>query len=306
MKKKVNYKLNNSENGSVVLILLDGWGIAKPGLSNIFAQSVWPNLFDYLQQYPLAALAGLNSDFLKPSEAYWQIGNGQKDHTIPGLGEVINQPGLTNLLDQAGLHQAYLAETENFPLLINYLADNQQSSRIDYQLFSSPLNNNYSENVLSASRLVIEQSIKYWRSKQPDFMTISLASWNLISRYGDVTGAIRAVAEIDKLLPKLIASIQQVGATIILTSAYGRLEEMIDPLTDKINMGPSANPVPMLIIGQQWQGQSLGEGEMATNDLNALPLSGSLRSIAPTALALLGIERPSYLVNPLLPTSFNQ
>jgi 2,3-bisphosphoglycerate-independent phosphoglycerate mutase len=135
-------------------------------------------------------------------------------------------------------------------------------------------------------------------------MTISLASWSLIDRYGDVAGAVRAIAEIDKILPKLIASIQQVGATVILTAAHGRLEELIDPLTEKINIGPSTNPVPMLIIGQQWQGKSLGEMEIISNDLSVLPISGSLRSIAPTILALLGVNQPSYFVEPLLPASF--
>jgi len=46
----------------------------------------------------------------------------------------------------------------------------------------------------------------------------------------------------------------------------------------------------------------LGEGEIFADDLISLPLSGSLRSIAPTVLTLLGVERPSYLEEPLLPS----
>jgi len=43
----------------VVLVLLDGWGIASPGVGNMFSRSRWPHLYNYLQQYPAAALASL-------------------------------------------------------------------------------------------------------------------------------------------------------------------------------------------------------------------------------------------------------
>jgi bisphosphoglycerate-independent phosphoglycerate mutase (AlkP superfamily) len=290
----------------VVLILLDGWGIAPSGPGNFLSNTPQPNLSDYLRQYPLTALVAPQVAGGLAKEAYRQIGSGQDSSFIPGLGGVADQPGLTELLFQAGCRQAYFAETEKLPLLVEYLAGNYHGPNIDYQTINTPLNNNYNQNVLAASHQLIDQAVRYWRHHQPDFLAINLAAWSSVARYGQVEDIIKAIIAMDKLLPKLINPIIQTGATILLTSAYGRLENLLDPLTEKINFGPSNNPVPLSIIGRLWQGQSLGEGEMATNDLNALPLSGSLRSIAPTVLALLGIERPSYLVNPLLPTSFNQ
>ena len=299
-------KINNdSAASSVVLVLLDGWGIAPPGPGNLLASLSLPNLSDYLQQYPLAALATPLVSNGSAQEAYCQIGSGQDRSLIPGLGGVADQPGLAELLSLAGRRQAYFAETEKLPLLVECLAGGRQDSGIEYRVVATPLNNNYNEQVLAASHQLIDQAVSYYRHHRPDFLAINLAAWSSVARYGTVESVAKAIVAMDKLLPKLINPIIQTGATILLTSAYGRLESLIDPLTEKVNFGPSNNPVPFLIIGRSWPGQSLGETEIATNDLSVLPLGGSLRSIAPTVLALLGVERPAYLEHPLLPVKIN-
>jgi len=302
----VKQRLTTAKVSPVVLILLDGWGIAPPGLHNAFTETKWPNLRDYLQQYPLTALAVPAISCACAKEAYAQIGSGQDKAAIPGLGGVAKRPGLTELLAQAGSSQAYFGETEKFPLLVNYLADNYQGPQVDYQLVSTPLNNDYTEQVLAASQQVVDQTVRYWRQYQPDFLAVSLAAWSSAIKYGNLESVSKAIVALDKLLPKLINPIQQAGATVLLTSAYGCLENLIDPLTNKINISQSLNSVPFLIIGRSWTGQSLNESEIITDDLSVLPLGGSLKSIAPTILAIMGVDRPSYLDKPLLPARFNQ
>ncbi len=293
---------DNKKISPVVLILLDGWGIAPFSIVNVFADGKWPNLKEYLQQYPLAALTTSGNLDFSAKEAYNQIGSGQDGQAIPGLGSIIKQTGLAELIDRAGLSQSYVSETEKFPLLVDCLAEGFRSPKIKYHLISTPLNNDYLEQPLGATQQVIERAIHCWHEDRPDFLVVSLAAWSSPALYGNQSATIKAVDLLDKLLPKLIEPLQQSGATILLTSAYGRLENLIDPLTEQINYGPSNNPVPLSIIGRLWQGQSLGEIEVITDDLSLLPISGSLRSIAPTILALLGIERPNYLEKPLLPT----
>ncbi|NCU44109.1 hypothetical protein EOM71_00330 [Candidatus Falkowbacteria bacterium] len=303
---QVNENSDNNRISPVFLILLDGWGIAPPGSCNFLSSTPQPNLSDYLRQYPLTVLTTPSIVSGLAKEAYCQIGSGQDSSFIPGLGGVADQPGLTKLLSRAGCRQAYFAETEKLPLLVEYLADNYNGPDVDYMIINTPLNNDYNEQVLSASYQLIDQAVRYWRHQQPDFLAINLAAWSSVARYGKAESVVKAILAMDKLLPKLINPIIQTGATVLLTSAYGCLENLLDPLTEKVNFGPSNNPVPLSIIGRLWQGQSLSECEIATDDLSVLPLGGSLRSITPTILALLGVERPSYLVNPLLPTSFNQ
>ncbi|HNZ51455.1 MAG TPA: hypothetical protein PKK28_02125 [bacterium] len=299
-------KINNdSAASSVVLVLLDGWGVAPPGPGNLLTNLALPNLSDYLQQYPLAVLATPLIRNGSAKEAYCQIGSGQDSSLVPGLGGVADQSGLAELLSSAGRRQAYFTETEKLPLVVECLAGGRQDPEIEYRVIATPLNNDYNEQVLAASHQLIDQAVSYYRHYRPDFLTINLAAWSSVARYGTVESVAKAIVAMDKLLPKLINPIIQTGATILLTSAYGRLESLIDPLTEKVNFGPSDNPVPFLIIGRSWPGQSLGEAEIATDDLSVLPLGGSLRSIAPTVLALLGVERPSYLEKPLLPININ-
>ncbi len=287
----------------VVLVLLDGWGIASPGVGNMFSRSRWPHLYNYLQQYPAAALASLPSSHNARSASYWQIGSGQEVGTIPGLGGVASQPGLTEILAETGLRQAYIGESETFPLMVEYLANHCLHNLVNYLLVSTPVNNDYNKNVLSSSHEIIRQAIHYWWHHQLDFMAVSLSAWTLVGRYGDEASVIKAIAAMDRLLPKLINPLLQIGVTIILTSAYGALENYFDSLANKINYSLSSNSVPLVIIGRPWRGQRLGETEVITTDLSTLAVAGSLRSIAPTILTILGIERPNYMVEPLLPAA---
>lgn len=287
----------------VVLVLLDGWGIAPPGVGNMFSRAHWLHLYNYLQQYPTAALASLPGSNNTRSVFYWQIGSGQEIGMIPGLGGVVSQPGLTEILAKAGLRQAYIGESETFPLMVEYLADHYLHNLVDYLLVSTPANIDYNKNVLSSSREIIKQAIHYWWHHQLDFMAISLSSLTLVGRYGDEASVVKAIAAMDRLLPKLINPLLQTGVTIILTSAHGALENYFDPLASKVNYGPSNNSVPLVIIGRPWRGQRLGETEVITTDLSTLAVVGSLRSIAPTILTILGIERPNYMVEPLLPAA---
>ncbi|HPD07695.1 hypothetical protein KBI31_00325 [Patescibacteria group bacterium] len=287
----------------VVLVLLDGWGIAPPSIGNMFSRAHWPHIYNYLQQYPIAALASPLASNGTRKVAYWQIGSGQEVEMIPGLGGVVDRPGLTELLVQAGLRQAYIGESETFPLVVEYLANHCLHNLVDYLLVSTPVNNDYNKNVLSASHLVIERAAHCWWHYQLDFMVVSLASWALVSRYGDESSVVKAIVAMDRLLPKLINPLLQAGVTIILTSAYGILENYLNPLDNKINHGLSGNPTPLVIIGRPWRGQSLGETEVITTDLTTLAVIGSLRSIAPTILTILGIEKPDYMTDPLLPAT---
>lgn len=294
-----------NKNGLVVLVLLDGWGIAPLGVASAFTEAKWPNLREYIQQYPLTALSVGGQALITAREAYSQIGSGQNNQAIPGLGDRADQPGIAELLAGAGLHQVYISETEKFPLLVDYLANGYREANIDYRLISTPLNSDSAGQPLSASQQVVEQAVRYWHDRRPDFMVVSLAGWSIAAASGNQENVSRAIAAMDKLLPKLINPLQQAGATVLLTSAYGRLESLLDPLTEQVNFGPSQNPVPLVFIGQAWQGQSLGESEIVTDDLSVLPIGGSLRSITPTVLTLLGVERPDYLIDPLMPAGFN-
>lgn len=97
----------------------------------------------------------------------------------------------------------------------------------------------------------------------------------------------------DKLLPKIINPIVNDGGVVIVTSAFGNAERTCDLAADWEDREPTANPVPFLLIGSEYQGKTIGLAGSLDGDLSVLAPVGTLADFAPTVLRLLGIVKPS-------------
>ena len=72
---------------------------------------------------------------------------------------------------------------------------------------------------------------------------------------------------------------REARGTTIITADHGNAEQMIDLLTGSPHTAHTTNPVPFHLIDQELVGVKLREG-------------GALEDVAPTMLALLGIQKP--------------
>jgi 2,3-bisphosphoglycerate-independent phosphoglycerate mutase len=68
----------------------------------------------------------------------------------------------------------------------------------------------------------------------------------------------------------------------LITADHGNAEQMIDPTTGSPHTAHTVNPVPFHLIDEDSIGVKLREG-------------GALEDIAPTLLALLGLEKPNEM-----------
>jgi 2,3-bisphosphoglycerate-independent phosphoglycerate mutase len=71
------------------------------------------------------------------------------------------------------------------------------------------------------------------------------------------------------------------GITLI-TADHGNAEQMIDPITGSPHTAHTINPVPFHLIDEDARGLTLRSG-------------GALEDIAPTMLAVLGLEKPEEM-----------
>ncbi|MBU1179386.1 hypothetical protein KJ885_00390, partial [Patescibacteria group bacterium] len=65
--------------------------------------------------------------------------------------------------------------------------------------------------------------------------------------------------------------------------------------TGQMDKEHTTNPVPFIIVGEKFEGQSMGLPEGVGADLSLVPPVGTLGDVAPTILHVLGIKQPKEM-----------
>jgi 2,3-bisphosphoglycerate-independent phosphoglycerate mutase len=117
---------------------------------------------------------------------------------------------------------------------------------------------------------------------ETDVFIINFANPDMVGHTGKLDKTIEACQYVDTCLGWITKSVRQARGTTIITADHGNAEQMIDPKTGGPHTAHTTNPVPLHLIGEGFRGLKLREG-------------GALEDVAPTMLALLGIEQPGEM-----------
>jgi 2,3-bisphosphoglycerate-independent phosphoglycerate mutase len=102
------------------------------------------------------------------------------------------------------------------------------------------------------------------------------ANCDMVGHSGVIEAAIKAVEAVDASLQRIVDALLTVGGCLLLTADHGNIEQMVDKETGQPHTAHTTNPVPLVYVG--------GDKPLASG--------GSLSDLAPTMLAILGIEQP--------------
>ena len=105
----------------------------------------------------------------------------------------------------------------------------------------------------------------------------------------------KTAEEIDKDLGKIVEYTLAHDGMVLVTADHGNGEEVKNLQTGAIDKEHSTNPVPFLIIGNEYKGQAGPAGDPPDRDLSLLHPVGVLADVAPTVLKLLNIEQPKEM-----------
>ena len=103
----------------------------------------------------------------------------------------------------------------------------------------------------------------------------------MVGHTGSMSAAIRAVETIDSCLGRLTSALEKAGGAMLVTADHGNIELMRDPETGQPHTSHTCNPVPSVLVG-------------GPDDVTSLR-HGCLADIAPTLLALMGLEHPEEM-----------
>ena len=101
---------------------------------------------------------------------------------------------------------------------------------------------------------------------------------DMVGHTGVIEAAVKAVETVDECLGRVVEAVHGTGGACIVTADHGNADEMLEE-DGSPDTAHSLNPVPFVV----------------TLDGARLDGEGILADVAPTVLALLGIEQPEEM-----------
>jgi 2,3-bisphosphoglycerate-independent phosphoglycerate mutase len=108
------------------------------------------------------------------------------------------------------------------------------------------------------------------------FAVVNFANPDMVGHTGVIPAVIKAVETTDECLAEVVNVVQRAGGVSLITADHGNAEQMLEPDGISPHTAHTTNPVPLIVTDTE------------------APLSGpgELSDLMPTALALLGLDKP--------------
>ncbi len=212
------------------------------------------------------------------------------DERLPDVPAVFTplQPvnGLAEVFARHGIRNLRTAETEKYAHVTYFLNGGREEPwpHEVRKLVPSPKVATYDLQPEMSAPEVAEVVAQACRSGQYDVVIVNFANGDMVGHTGDFDAAVRAVGAVDRLLSEIMPPSVESGTTWLVTADHGNCDEMLDG-DGRILTQHSLNRVPFIVAREDLAGR---DGLIADQDWG-------LADIAPTILALLGIEQPGEM-----------
>lgn len=194
-----------------------------------------------------------------------------KDNITETLGEVLEKHNKT---------QIRIAETEKYPHVTFFFSGGRElpfrgETRI---LRNSPKVATYDLQPEMSAFELKDALIPELNKREVDFVCLNFANGDMVGHTGVMAAAIKACEAVDACVTEVIEAALTNHYTTIIIADHGNCETMINP-DGSPNTAHTTNPVPIILVDP---------------DLKVIH-DGVLGDLAPTILALMGIEKPAVM-----------
>jgi len=198
-------------------------------------------------------------------------------------------PKMTNILadyvSKLGLKQFRCAETEKFPHVTFFFNDYREPPfpGEDRALVpSNKLVSTYDQAPEMSAYGIADEVVKRIDSGQYDLVVVNFANGDMVGHTGVLPAAVKAVEIVDECVGKVLDAMNRQGGCAIVTADHGNCEQMIDPETGGPHTAHTTYDVECIIVDDRFKGKKLRE-------------DGRLADLAPTALQMMGLEKPKEM-----------
>jgi 2,3-bisphosphoglycerate-independent phosphoglycerate mutase len=204
---------------------------------------------------------------------------------------------LAEVISDAGLAQLHIAETEKYAHVTFFLNGTKEDpfTGEDRVIIPSPRVDSYDKVPEMSAGKLTDRVVKEIESNKYDFIAMNFANPDMVSHTGNLEATIKASEYIDKCMKKIIDSVLKSEGVVFITADHGNAEEVRNLRTNDIDKEHSTNPVPFVIIGNQFYGKTSMSGAIPEGDLSLSPPIGILADVAPSILRVLDIPQPEEM-----------
>src|SRR6185503_13000714 len=212
------------------------------------------------------------------------------DQTYNNVNIIFDSDNLNNtlgeILQQHGLKQIRIAETEKYPHVTFFFSGGREKpfdgeKRI---LIPSPKVATYDLKPEMSAHEVTDALLPEIKNKTADFICLNYANADMVGHTGVWEAAIKAVETVDSCVEKVVTAGLENGYTSFVTADHGNSDYMINE-DGTPNTAHTLNAVPFFIIDNGWRGKIK---------------AGKLGDVAPTILTMMDIELPKEMTGETL------
>ena len=212
------------------------------------------------------------------------------DKTYRDVHIIFDNDNLNNtlgeILQQHGLKQIRIAETEKYPHVSFFFSGGREEPFTGEKriMIPSPKVATYDLQPEMSANEVTDAIIPEIENKTADFICLNYANADMVGHTGSWTAAIKAVETVDHCVERVVTAALASDYCIFLTADHGNSDYMINP-DGSPNTAHTLNPVPLFIIDNNWKG-TIHPGKLA--------------DIAPTILKMMNITIPKEMTGDVL------
>jgi len=198
--------------------------------------------------------------------------------------------GLSEIISKKNLKQFHVAETEKFAHVTFFFNCGREKTFAGeiHKVVASPKVESYDEKPEMSAEGVTSEALKAIKERY-SFVLINFANPDMVGHTGNIEATVKGLDFVDSCLQKIIPEVMNNNGVVVLTADHGNCEEKINLQTGRSEKEHTANPVPLILIGKGLERKS------DNTDLSLESPTGALADVAPTILALMGIEKPAEM-----------
>ena len=188
---------------------------------------------------------------------------------------------LPKALAQHHVRQLHVAETEKYAHVTYFFSCGEEEPFEGERRELVPSNREvptYDHAPEMSAQGIADAFVRAWREDEPTFGIINFANSDMVGHTGVIPAAVKGIETVDRALGEVVAAVHESGGAVIVTADHGNSDHMLED-DGSPNTAHSLNPVPVIV----------------TVSGVRLRHEGILADVAPTVLAILGIDQPAAM-----------
>jgi 2,3-bisphosphoglycerate-independent phosphoglycerate mutase len=215
------------------------------------------------------------------------------DFTCPVAFDEQNVPDtLAEVLSGAGATQLHAAETEKYAHVTYFFDGGVEEAWPGEEriLVASPRDVPSYDHKPEMSAPEVADRVAASLADGHRFCVVNFANPDMVGHTGVIPAVVQAVETVDGCLAQVVEATHRAGGACLVTADHGNAERMLEDDGVSPHTAHTTNPVPLVV----------------TVEGGALRSGGELSDLAPTVLALLGLEQPPAMTGSSLVATENR